>query len=69
MYFIVDRIEEGKAVCENSQTGTQVIFALSDMPLGIKEGDVVEDGHINHERTAALKSNLKARFDRLKKRS
>ena len=44
MRFIIDRIEEGIAVCEELSHGNGILreFILSELPDGVKEGDVFE---------------------------
>lgn len=46
MIYIVDRMEEGMAVCEDEQKQMHT-FPLSQLPEGISEGDVFieKDGH------------------------
>ena len=42
MYYIVDRIEEGFAVCENSETCDIINIPLSELPEGIEEGNCIK---------------------------
>ena len=42
MYYIVDRIEEGFAVCENSETFDMINIPLSELPEGIEEGNCIK---------------------------
>jgi len=46
MYYIVDRIEENFAVCENLETQEMEEIELYKLPVGINPGDVIknEDG-------------------------
>ncbi len=41
MYYIVDRIEEDFAVCENSETYDMINIPLSELPEGIREGNCI----------------------------
>ena len=61
--IIVDRIEGAFAVCEMDDKSMQNI-ALSELPAGIKEGDVLaisDDGElaIDVEETARRRSKIK----------
>ncbi len=42
MYYIIDRIEEPFAVCENSIDGKMYNISLADLPEGIKQGDIIK---------------------------
>ena len=42
MYYIVDRIEENFAVCENLETQEIRNITLNKLPTGIKPGDVIK---------------------------
>ena len=42
MYYIVDRIEEGFAVCENSETFNMINIPLSELPEDIQEGSCIK---------------------------
>jgi len=68
--LIVDRIEEGVAVCEG-EGGSFTHIPLSALPRGIREGDCLRpegDGYvIDKEETARRRAALKSLFDRLKK--
>jgi hypothetical protein len=49
MYFIIDRIESGIAVCNCMATGENIEVSLSELPLRIKEGDAIaknKDGYV-----------------------
>ena len=68
--FIVDRIEEGVAVCEGpARAYTQI--PLARLPRGVREGDCLRregDGYIiDAEQTARRRAHNKALFDRLKR--
>lgn len=39
--YVVDRIEEEYAVCENRKTGEMINIKLEDLPKNIKEGNFV----------------------------
>lgn len=42
MYYIVDRIEENIVVCENVNTKEIVSIEISNLPNGIKKGQVIK---------------------------
>ncbi len=66
--FVIDRIEEDKAVleCEN---GDYVNFELSSLPKNIKEGDVLyfQEGscYLNSEETERRKEKIKSMMSKL----
>lgn len=66
--LIVDRIENNKAVCENS-AGEQVII---DLPPNCSEGDCLEltaEGYIvSQEKTKQRRERLQNLFNSLKKK-
>lgn len=76
MKYIVDRFEGNTAVCENSETGQISSFDITQLPSGVREGDVIEvtDGEFtvsNNEtkdRRSKSKSRLAALFARSKKK-
>lgn len=40
--YIVDRLEDGLAVCE-TEDKKQAVFPLKDLPESLKEGDVLKE--------------------------
>ena len=44
--YIVDRLEEGLAVCE-TEDKKKAVFPLKDLPEAIREGDVLQEGAEN----------------------
>jgi len=40
MQYIIDRIEQGIAICEE-ESGTMVKLPLKELPIGSREGDVL----------------------------
>ena len=68
--LVVDRIEEGIAICEDPAKAYKHI-PLSKLPRGVREGDCLRqegDGYIiDTEETARRRAALKSLFDRLKK--
>lgn len=53
MIYIVDRVEEGMAVCEDEQKQMHT-FPLTQLPEGTREGDVLicEEGHFTLDTNA-----------------
>jgi hypothetical protein len=73
--IIVDRIENGIAVCEINGKLTEDI-PLSKISTGVREGDVLIDDNnngsfytIDVETTKQRKANITERFERLKARN
>lgn len=70
--IIVDRIENGIAVCEKG--GALIDVPLSKISSGVREGDVLtenEDGTfylVNSVETEKRRVDVSARFERLKAR-
>lgn len=68
MIYIVDRMEEGLAVCEDEQKQMHT-FPLSQLPAGIQEGDVLiqEQGHFRLDETAREQraQHIRAKMHRL----
>lgn len=61
---IVDRIEEGFAVCETD--GGQQLIPLADLPADVREGDVLEEieagrWFINHFATESRRDEARRR--------
>lgn len=65
--FIIDRIEENFAICENFFTGEQKEINKKEICSGVKEGDVLvkEDGKykLDLEKTIKRKIEMKMKFD------
>jgi len=65
----VDRIEGDVAVCECLETGVLLSVEVSELPQGVKEGDVVVKGvdgfAFDEEQTEDRRSRLSSRLDRL----
>ena len=68
MQLIIDRIEEGIAVCEKKD-GTMVNIPLSELPAGSREGCVLQfDGTVyvfDAEEEAVLQKRIKEKAERL----
>lgn len=68
MMYIVDRIEEGFAVCEDEQKQMHSVL-LAQLPAGIKEGDVLiqQDGsfHLDEAATQQRAQRIRAKMRRL----
>ena len=71
MKWVIDRFEGETAVLENIKTMENLDFPRSELPDGIKEGDVLSqvDGVWSREiaETNDRASSIRARFDRMKK--
>jgi len=69
MVYVVDRIEEGVAVCENLETGEKLELDAQKFLNGAKEGDVIRhgaDGYvIDTDFTKQRKAELADRLNRL----
>lgn len=63
--YIVDRLEEGLAVCE-TEDKKQAVFPLDKLPDAVREGDVLQelDGVFSRdeEETRRRRENLKERL-------
>ena len=73
--LIVDRLEDGFAICMDMETDAQSDVPLGDLPQGVKDGDILvatdETGGafiIDAAETEARRSRLRSRFDKLIKR-
>lgn len=42
MKYAVDRIESGIAICENLETREIVEISITELPEGVKEGDILK---------------------------
>ena len=73
MIYVIDRIENGIAVCECLETGAVLEISKKNLPKGAREGDVIrrQDEHsfsIDAELTKKRRENLTNRMNRLFKR-
>lgn len=63
--YIVDRLEDGLAVCE-TEDQKKAVFPLKDLPESLKEGDVLNelDGIFSRdeEETSRRRSQMKERL-------
>jgi hypothetical protein len=70
--IIIDRIENGLAVCE--QDGKTVDISIAKIGGSVREGDILrenDDGTgylVAKEETEQRRADIKARFERLKER-
>lgn len=71
--YIIDRIEEGIAVCESITGEIEIEIAKKDLPKGAKEGDIVcqtESGYIlDKEASERRRLEMKARLHKLFEKS
>jgi len=74
MPWIVDEIEEGLATLENTEDQEIIYIPLTKLPAGTKEssaliktGDSFEPD--TSEETAARSANIRAKFERLKRKT
>lgn len=67
--FVVDRIEEGIAICENQRNKTIIEIRASKLPKGVKEGDVIKyfDGiyRIDIEEQENIKKRIEKKMNSL----
>ena len=73
MNYIIDRIEDGIAVLECTDTPEGIIeIPRKNLPKGVREGQVLcKDGDtytIDHEATQRRREMLRARLDRILKK-
>jgi len=73
MQWVIDRIEDGVAVLENTETDETLELPKKSLPKGAKEGQVLTDDgvsggalRIDKEETAARAARIRERFERLK---
>lgn len=63
--YIIDRLEEGFAVCEN-EANEQLLISMEQLPENAKEGDVLqeEDGNfsVNQEETEARRARMRRKL-------
>jgi hypothetical protein len=71
--FVIDRIVEGTAICENMSTGEQIEISTKNLPNNVREGDVIrQDGEsayiidraLSEQRMAEMTSAMEALFKR-----
>lgn len=66
-FFIIDRIENHLAICEDFFTGNQKEIPVKEITSGFKEGDVIfKEGltyKIDIEKTIQRKIDIKLKFD------
>ena len=62
MKYIIDRLEEGLAICENEQK-EMVPIPLAHLPIAIKEGDLINEAEgiysIDREGTEQRRRNMR----------
>ncbi|MBR2744880.1 MAG: DUF3006 domain-containing protein [Clostridia bacterium] len=67
--LVVDRIENGIAVCENRSNRIMIELELSKLPDGVKEGTVIRyfDGEyeIDYEEQKNIEDRIKQKMDDL----
>lgn len=70
MRIIIDRLEDEIAVCE-LEDGTMVEHSIKDLPMGIREGDILyknsKDGsfQVEKEERLHLEEEMKHRMEQL----
>lgn len=68
MQYIVDRIEENIAVCED-ENKKMVDIEIDKLPIGVKEGDIIKQLKgkyiIDKETRKERKKNIQKRMDNL----
>jgi len=66
MAYAIDRIENGKAVCECLETGESIMVDIEELPKEVKEGDIIDyDGENYTIDDCTTKQHLYALTDRL----
>jgi hypothetical protein len=72
MVYIIDRIENGIAVCECMESGSMLEIAIANLPKGVSEGDAIrgDDGSyiLDSAMTKQRKTEMANRLDRLFKK-
>jgi len=73
MQWVIDRIEDGVAVLENTETDETLERPKKELPKSAKEGQVLTDDgvaggalRIDKEETVARAARIRERFERLK---
>jgi signal peptidase I len=73
MKFVIDRFEEGVAVCENIETRELINISVKFIPCGAKPGDVMEMRggrlYLDNPATLARYKIIAEKFSRLKKKN
>ena len=71
--FVVDRIEAGQAVLENSATLDIIILPIAGLPKNTSPGDTLIRQNncwiFDHAETEARKQRINERFNRIKDRA
>ena len=66
MKYIIDRLEEGLAICENEQK-EMISIPLAQLPKAIKEGDIIYEAEgiysIDEERRRNMRNKLMGLFE------
>ena len=62
--LVIDRIEGNIAVCENRKNGKMQDIAISDLPKGVKEGDVLKwkDGKYEIDTSNEIESRIEQKM-------
>ena len=72
MIWVIDRLEEGLAVLENTENLENIVCPVTDLPDGAREGDTLtREGTrflLNPEVTAARSRRIREKMERLKKK-
>lgn len=67
---VLDQVEVGKALLLLGEEETPLMWPVTHLPSGIKEGDIVYiDVNIDHEETERIKAENKKRLEALLKRT
>ncbi|MDF2887456.1 MAG: hypothetical protein K0R23_1841 [Lacrimispora sp.] len=68
MQYIIDRIEQEIAICEE-ESGRTVTFSLEELPMGAREGDVLlkinGTFQIDEEETNQRRKKMREKLSRL----
>lgn len=63
--YIIDRLEDGFAVCED-EAKEQLLISMEQLPENVKEGDVLqkEDGYfsVNQDETDAKRTRMRRKL-------
>lgn len=69
MRYVIDRIEEDFAVCENEETGEMEEIDIYFLPDGIEEGDIlvydedIDEYYIDYEEKKIRKARIEDRME------
>lgn len=70
MNYAIDRIIDNIAVCENIMTGQKIELSLSELPEGIKEGNIItkqnEKYILNSPEEIQRRERIQEKLNRLK---